>query len=219
MAANISQIKRARTPEQKSDRRDTILATAKVLFMETGYEGFSMGVLSKRAGVAKGTLYLYFGTKEEVLLSLYSQEFERFCQKIIIGTSPGVSDTEFVSHLYETSVSDPIFIALHARLGTVIEQNISVDALIVSKRAMGVHFHTMVNKLSGRLDLNVEQTIEALSGISALLTGSYDGSSDSVMENEVIPEDVATFMGYFDMKVRFEKSAGYILQGIRSSSR
>jgi hypothetical protein len=39
------------------------------------------------------------------------------------------------------------------------------------------------------------------------------------MENEVIPEDVATFMGYFDMKVRFEKSAGYILQGIRSSSR
>jgi hypothetical protein len=94
-----------------------------------------------------------------------------------------------------------------------------VDALIVSKRAMGVHFHTMVNKLSGRLDLNVEQTIEALSGISALLTGSYDGSSDSVMENEVIPEDVATFMGYFDMKVRFETSAGYILQGIRSSSR
>ena len=47
--------------------------------MEAGYEGFSMGLLSKRAGVAKGTLYLYFGTKEEVLLSLYSQEFERFC--------------------------------------------------------------------------------------------------------------------------------------------
>jgi hypothetical protein len=26
-------------------------------------------------------------------------------------------------------------------------------------------------------------------------------------------------MGYFDMKVRFEKNAGYILQGIRASSR
>jgi AcrR family transcriptional regulator len=219
MAANISQIKRARTPEQKSDRRDTILATAKVLFMETGYEGFSMGVLSKRAGVAKGTLYLYFGTKEEVLLSLYSQEFQRFCHKIIIGTSPSVSDTEFVSHLYETSVSDPIFLALHARLGTVIEQNISVEALIVSKRAMAVHFHTMVRELSGPLDLSYEQTLEALSGISALLTGSYGGSSDSAIENEAIPEDVATFMGHFDMKVRFEKNAGYILQGIRSSSR
>ena len=187
--------------------------------MEAGYEGFSMGLLSKRAGVAKGTLYLYFGTKEEVLLSLYSQEFERFCNNIVVGISPGISDTDFVSHLYETSLSDPIFLALHARLGTVIEQNISVDALITSKRNMASHFHTMVRQLSEPLGLSFEQTLEALSGISALLTGSYDGSSDSVIENEVIPEDVATFMGYFDMKVRFEKNAGYILQGIRSSSR
>ncbi|MEC9215259.1 MAG: TetR family transcriptional regulator, partial [Pseudomonadota bacterium] len=211
--------KRARTPEQKSDRRETILGTAKVLFMEAGYEGFSMGLLSKRAGVAKGTLYLYFGTKEEVLLSLYSQEFERFCNTIVVGISPGISDADFVSYLYETSLSDPIFLALHARLGTVIEQNISVDALITSKRNMATHFHTMVTQLSQPLGLSCEQTLEALSGISALLTGSYDGSSDSVIENEVIPEDVATFMGYFDMKVRFEKNAGYILQGIRASSR
>ena len=219
MASNITHIKRARTPEQKSDRRETILATAKVLFIEVGYEGFSMGLLSKRAGVAKGTLYLYFGTKEEVLLSLYSQEFERFCNTIVVGIYPGISDADFVSHLYETSLSDPIFLALHARLGTVIEQNISVDALITSKRNMATHFHTMVTQLSQPLGLSCEQTLEALSGISALLTGSYDGSSDSVIENEVIPEDVATFMGYFDMKVRFEKNAGYILQGIRASSR
>ena len=84
---------------------------------------------------------------------------------------------------------------------------------------MATHFHTLVTQLSQPLGLSCEQTLEALSGISALLTGSYDGSSDSVIENEVIPEDVATFMGYFDMKVRFEKNAGYILQGIRASSR
>ena len=178
-----------------------------------------MGLLSKRAGVAKGTLYLYFGTKEEVLLSLYSQELERFCHDMVMVISPGISDADFVSRLYETSLSDPIFLALHARLGTVIEQNISVDALISSKRNMATHFKAMVTQLSEPLGLSFEQTLEALSGISALLTGSYDGSSDSVMENEVIPEDVATFMGYFDMKVRFEKNVGYILRGIRSSSR
>ena len=76
--------------------------------MEAGYEGFSMGLLSKRAGVAKGTLYLYFGTKEEVLLSLYSQEFERFCHTLSRASFVGISDADFVSHLYETSLSDPI---------------------------------------------------------------------------------------------------------------
>ena len=217
MSAKIGQIKRARTPEQKNDRRDTILATAKTLFMEAGYEGFSMGLLSKRAGVAKGTLYLYFGTKEEVLLSLYTLEFERFCRELTAGVTSQTTDAAFVSHLYETSISDPIFLALHARLGTVIDQNISLDALITSKRAMADHFHAMVEQLSGPLALEQEQTLAALSGISALLTGSYDGASDSVIKTETLPQDVATFMGYFNMKARFEKNAGYILQGIRAS--
>ena len=110
MSAKIGQIKRARTPEQKNDRRDTILATAKTLFMEAGYEGFSMGLLSTRAGVAKGTLYLYFGTKEEVLLSLYTLEFERFCRELTAGVTSQTTDAAFVSHLYETSISDPIFL-------------------------------------------------------------------------------------------------------------
>lgn len=218
MPTNITQLKRARTPEQKSDRRDTILATAKTLFMEAGYEGFSMGLLAKRAGVAKGTLYLYFGTKEEVLLSLYSLEFEQFCDALTAGISDSSTDAEFASHLYETSISDPLFLALHARLGTVIEQNISVEALITSKRAMAHHFQSMTNHLSGPLNLEYEQTLAALSGISALLTGSYDGSSGSILENETLPEDVANFMGHFDMKTRFEKNAGYILQGIRASN-
>lgn len=217
MSRNITQLKRALTPEQKSDRRDTLLVTAKILFMDAGYEGFSMGLLSKRAGVAKGTLYLYFGTKEEVLLSLYSLELERFCSELTAGISSVMTDAEFISRIYETSVSDPLFLALHARLGTVIEQNISVDALIISKRAMAKQFHAMVNQLSGPLNLNSEQTLSALSGISALLTGSFDGASGQAFEGENIPEDVASFMGHFDLKTRFEKSAGYILQGIRAS--
>ena len=217
MSSNITQLKRARTPEQKSDRRDTILVTAKTLFMEAGYEGFSMGLLSKRAGVAKGTLYLYFGTKEEVLLSLYSQEFERFCSELTAGIPAEITDADFVSRIYETSVSDPLFLALHARLGTVIEQNISVDALITSKRGMAKHFQMMVNNLSGPLALDYEQTLAALTGISALLTGAYDGGTVSIFETETIPDDVASFIGYFDMKTRFEKNAGYILQGIRAS--
>ena len=68
MNTTVSSIKRARTPAQKSDRKDTILLTAKAQFLQTGYEGFSMAVLAQRAGVAKGTLYLYFGTKEELSL-------------------------------------------------------------------------------------------------------------------------------------------------------
>lgn len=167
--------------------------------------------------MAKGTLYLYFGTKEEVLLSIHSCEFERFCSELTAAIPAEMTDVDFVSRIHETSVSDPLFLALHARLGTVIEQNISVDALITSKRGMAKHFEMMVSNLSGPLVLDYEQTLAALKGISALLTGAYDGGTASIFETENIPEDVASFIGHFDMKTRFEKNARYILQGIRSS--
>ena len=40
------------------------------VFAEVSYAGFSMADVAARAGVAKGTLYLYFKTKEELLLAL-----------------------------------------------------------------------------------------------------------------------------------------------------
>ena len=142
MNTTVSSIKRARTPAQKSDRKDTILLTAKAQFLQTGYEGFSMAVLAQRAGVAKGTLYLYFGTKEEVLMSLYNSEFDRLCATLVSQVTPGFTDREFINAVYRASITDPVFLALHARLSTVIEHNISIDALIASKRGMLEQFDT-----------------------------------------------------------------------------
>ena len=59
--------KRARTDEQKLLRRQSILDAAEKLFREGGFESFSMTKLAKLTGVVKGTLYLYFETREEVV--------------------------------------------------------------------------------------------------------------------------------------------------------
>ena len=58
--------KRARSDEQKLFRRQQIMTAATELFHDVGYDGFSMALLADRAGVVKGTLYLYFKTREEV---------------------------------------------------------------------------------------------------------------------------------------------------------
>ena len=56
---------RARSAEQKALRRQAVLEAAEKYFNEVGYEAFSMAQLAKNTGVAKGTLYLYFNTREE----------------------------------------------------------------------------------------------------------------------------------------------------------
>ena len=74
---------RARSTEQKALRRHAVLAAAETYFREVGYEAFSMAQLAKKTGFAKGTLYLYFQTREELFLTLYEQSLIRWSQVFI----------------------------------------------------------------------------------------------------------------------------------------
>ena len=56
--------KRARSAEARAERRDEILDAAEELFAEQRFAELHMVRLAKEIGLAKGTLYLYFPSKE-----------------------------------------------------------------------------------------------------------------------------------------------------------
>ena len=55
---------RAADPERTAATRAGIVSAAVEVFVDEGYERARMAEVARRAGVAKGTLYLYFETKE-----------------------------------------------------------------------------------------------------------------------------------------------------------
>jgi AcrR family transcriptional regulator len=57
--------------EQVKDKRTAIMEAALKLFTERGFHGTSTAQISKDAGVATGTLFNYFPTKEYLINSLY----------------------------------------------------------------------------------------------------------------------------------------------------
>jgi AcrR family transcriptional regulator len=57
------------------DKRAAILAAALVLFGRYGYRRTSIDDLAREAGIAKGTVYLYFDTKEAI--------FRGLCQSVM----------------------------------------------------------------------------------------------------------------------------------------
>lgn len=57
--------------EQPADKRTAILDTALVLFTTRGFQGTPTSLISREAGVATGTLFFYFKTKEELIDELY----------------------------------------------------------------------------------------------------------------------------------------------------
>ncbi|GHA56197.1 TetR/AcrR family transcriptional regulator [Pontibacter akesuensis] len=56
-----------------SEKRDQIVAAALKLFCQKGFQNTSTAAISKEAGVATGTLFLYFKSKEELINALYSE--------------------------------------------------------------------------------------------------------------------------------------------------
>jgi len=52
------------------DRREEILRAAREVFREHGFEAAKVSAIADRAGIAKGTVYLYFSSKQAILEAL-----------------------------------------------------------------------------------------------------------------------------------------------------
>ena len=64
--------------EKIADKRTAILEAALKLFSEKGFKETSTANISQLAGVATGTLFLYFDNKEELINRLYLESKEEF---------------------------------------------------------------------------------------------------------------------------------------------
>lgn len=77
-----------------SPKRSQILEGARQVFLAAGYEGASMSLIAREAGVSKGTLYVYFPGKEELFAAVVRQA----CQ---ISAGPAFDMLERESDLFK----------------------------------------------------------------------------------------------------------------------
>tara|TARA_B100000683_G_scaffold199023_1_gene192136 strand:- start:356 stop:1012 length:657 start_codon:yes stop_codon:yes gene_type:complete len=209
--------KRARSLEEKSFRRQQILDAASALFAEVGYEGFSVALLASKAGIVKGTLYLYFKTREEVFLALYDQSLNRWSEQFIQRLPKTVEDRAFCELLYDIAFGDALYVPLQARLEKVIEHNVSLDCLLLSKR----NFLQQVDRIAAAsadvLRLRNEQALEVIKTLGVLIVGVAGADLAPSLDGEDIPEDVQDLLASFSSRPIFIKNAERIIQGVRSN--
>ncbi len=69
--------KATREDPRSSNKRERILEAAVRVFAKHGFHGTRVSEIAKAAGVADGTIYLYFKSKDELLVSLFEDRVER----------------------------------------------------------------------------------------------------------------------------------------------
>jgi len=67
---------------KKKKVRDKIVASATKLFAKQGYFCTSVNQIAKNAEVAVGTIYVYFDSKDEILIELFIDYFRKLMEEI-----------------------------------------------------------------------------------------------------------------------------------------
>lgn len=62
---------------QVTDKRQSILNAAKQLFVELGVSGTTIAEIAKHAGIAKGSVYSHFKSKQDIVIALMNDSIER----------------------------------------------------------------------------------------------------------------------------------------------
>ena len=56
------------------DKKEKLLVAAKALFSEQGFKATNVSQITKAAGMATGTFYLYFTSKEQIFMEIFLDE-------------------------------------------------------------------------------------------------------------------------------------------------
>ena len=211
--------RRARSAEQKALRRQAVLDAAETYFLEVGYEAFSMTQLAKKAGVVKGTLYLYFKTREELFLTLYEQSLIRWSEVFIASLTDLMPSKAYAQVLYKTACADGTFLPLPIRLEHVIEHNVAIPRLIKSKRVFISQVEVVAEHTSAALKLSKAQAQEIVKTMGVLLIGAtHIQDQGPSLDKEELPGDVQDLIVSFSSEPLFVKNAVRIIEGIRAET-
>jgi len=96
---------RQRRAAEKQELRQAILKAAGELFLQHGYEQFSLRQVAEQIGYSPGTIYLYFRNKDDLLLAVVSEGFERFGQSLRASAGSTTSAGKRLHALLDTYIS------------------------------------------------------------------------------------------------------------------
>ena len=91
----------AKKPKGSPDKRDRILKAAIKVFAKNGFYATRVSEIAKAAGVADGTIYLYFKNKDDVLITIFQDGIQQLLVILREVASSGQPFDERITHIIE----------------------------------------------------------------------------------------------------------------------
>ena len=129
-AGTMSLRHRAIHREHKEERHHAIVDAAQRLLLKAPERELNMAEVADESGLAKGTVYLYFAGKEELLLALHERNVGGFFDALIrrLDRSDPFAVDELIALVRLHMVAAPLYLPLASRCFGTMAQAIDPDA-------------------------------------------------------------------------------------------
>lgn len=213
---------RATNVEDKLAKRQVILTAALQIFKGTSYNEVTMSAVAGKAKLAKGTLFLYYPTKEEMFLALIEEQLIEWFDAVdseLDSLKENASIPEAAS-LFANSLQERIdFTRLLAIHSTIIEQNVSYESILKHKRLILQRLAGTGARLEKSLPfLKAHQGAHIVLQCQALVVGLWHLTDPSPMACEVIKAEGFTAFD-LDFILEFQNILTSLLYGIEKQSK
>lgn len=121
-------------PDVVSDPRERILEAALDLFEENGFDATAVPEIARRAGVATGSIYRYFASKDELVNALYRTWKQRYYAIVLTEPPANATARQAFSHYWRGMASfarqfpkAARFLDLHHHRGYLVDESLEPE--------------------------------------------------------------------------------------------
>ncbi len=147
------------------DVREAIIIESTRLFLANGFRGTSVKEITEAAGIARGTLYWYFPSKDDVLVTIFRRFESEFLDGLIAETDRCDGNFEdkyraFVKYATEYARDNrQLSVAFTTLLGEMVGSNTDAEKVV---RGIYERYHRFVERMleDGKRDGSVSEDLD-----------------------------------------------------------
>ena len=192
----------------KVDKRKRILNAAVAIFAKKGFYNAKVADIAKKAGVADGTIYLYFKNKDEILIMIFEEEMEKVIAEV---KAEVFAEDDILNNIRKFILAHLRFVKKNPRLAQVFQLELRQSNKFI-KEYTGTRLQEYLNIISDIIQEGQQQGVLNPAFHPGLVKRALFGALDEVATHWILSKN-----GKYDLDESAQQLIQIFISGLKIS--